>query len=241
ATRTATPAPVVQRPDGSVAFTRAGRTHVVRGAILARYRAAGAQTGALGWPTSSEVSLTGGAVTTFERGAVYWSPATGAQVVLGAVRDTWTRLGAERSPLGFPRGEEVRVRDGGVVQAFTGGLVLWHPATGAHEVRGAILERYLAEGREGSSLGFPTTGEIAIRGGAFTALQGGAVYWSPATGAHVVRGAIREAWARLGWEGSALGYPTSEEVLVPGGVRQDYQGGSLTYRWDSRAVTVAVR
>jgi hypothetical protein len=44
--------------------------------------------------------------------------------------------------------------------------------------------------------------------GRFNHFQGGSIYWAPTTGAHVVHGAIREKWAALGWELSALGYPT---------------------------------
>ncbi len=243
-TPTRTPAPpvppVVVRADGSADYTRDGRTVNVKGAILARYRADGERTGSLGWPTSSEVAVPGGAYATFERGQVWWTPAGGAQVVKGDVLAEWRRLGANTSPVGFPVGEERAVR-GGVVQSFQRGVLAWSPATGAHEVRGAILDRLTAAGGVRGSLGFPTTGEVALRGGAFTAFQGGAVYWSPATGAQVVQGEIRRAWGAAGWENSRLGYPRSGEHPVPGGVRQDFQGGSMTWSFATRTVTTSVR
>ena len=45
-------------------------------------------------------------------------------------------------------------------------------------------------------------------------LQGlcAAAYWTPITGAHEVRGAIRDRWAALGWERGSLGYPVSDET-----------------------------
>ncbi len=241
-TRTPAPSapPVVVRADGSADYTRDGRTVNVKGAILARYRADGERTGSLGWPTSSEVPVPGGAYATFERGQVWWTPVGGAQVVKGDVLAEWRRLGANTSPVGFPVGEERPVR-GGVVQAFQRGVLAWSPATGAHEVRGAILDRSTASGGVQGFLGFPTTGEVALRGGAFTAFQGGAVYWSPATGAHVVQGEIRRAWAAAGWENGRLGYPRSGEYPVPGGVRQDFQGGSMTYSFATRTVTTSAR
>ncbi|MFB9377664.1 S8 family serine peptidase [Kineococcus gynurae] len=220
----------ITRADGSVDFTRAGRTVNVRGAILARYRAAGGTTSSLGWPTSSEIPLRGGAFTTFENGSIYWSPTGGAQIVKGAIRNRWGFLGWERGWLGFPTGEERAVR-GGLVQGFAGGLVYFSGATGAQAVRGAILDRYAASGWETGVLGFPTTSEVVVRGGAFTHFQGGSVYWSPAGGARIVRGAIRDAWAAQGWETGRLGFPRTEEYAVPGGVRQDFTGGSLTYTW----------
>jgi len=50
------------------------------------------------------------------------------------------------------------------------------------------------------------------------------------TGAHEVHGAIRDKWSSLGWETSSFGYPTSDQYNVSGGgVRNDFQGGSITY------------
>ena len=54
--------------------------------------------------------------------------------------------------------------------------------------------------------------------------QGGAIYWSPTTGAHVVYGAIGAEYAALAHETDAygrdvklvLGLPTSDEMNVPG-------------------------
>jgi len=233
-TATPTPAPpaptptpeVVARPDGSLAYTHDGRTHAVGGPVLDRYRQAGGPTGALGWPTSDAVALPGGAVTSFEHGAIYTTPADGAHVVAGAVQRAWAAQGWERSPLGFPVGDAFAVRNGGTVQRFQGGLFYDSPATGTHEVRGAILDRYAATGWEDGGLGFPVTGEVALPGGAFTAFQGGAVYWTPAAGAHVVAGAVQRAWATQGWEHSPLGFPVGDAFGVKdGGLVQRFQGG----------------
>ncbi|GAB7192027.1 hypothetical protein NUM3379_27360 [Kineococcus sp. NUM-3379] len=233
--------PVVAQPDGSVAYTRDGRVHVVRGAVLDRYRATGAEDGPLGWPVTGEVAVRGGAFTHFEGGSVYWSPATGAQLVRGAILDRWAAAGRETSPLGFPAGEEVPLRGGGAVQRFTGGPVYWSPATGAHDVRGAILGAYGAAGWENGVLGYPVTGEVPLAGGAFNHFQRGSVYWSPATGAQLVRGAIRDAWARAGWERSRHGYPVTGEQLVYGGVRQVFQRSVATYSWATGRVTFSAR
>ncbi|WP_432548014.1 S8 family serine peptidase [Kineococcus sp. SYSU DK004] len=233
-------ASVTSRSDGTVAYARSGSTTVLRGAILERYRAAGGPASSLGWPVTGEVPVAGGAFAAFEGGSVYWSPATGAQVVKGDVRARWASLGWERSWLGFPAGEEVAVR-GGVVQRFTGGQVWWSPATGAQAVRGAVLDRYARSGAETGPLGFPTTSEAPLRGGAFSVFQGGSVYFSPATGARVVTGRIRDEWGRLGWETGRLGWPRTEEVPVRGGVRQDFTGGSVTYSFSTARTTVTYR
>ena len=49
--------------------------------------------------------------------------------------------------------------------------------------------------------------------GFYQHFAGGSIYWSPSSGAHEVHGAIRAKWSALGWERSALGYPTTDETL----------------------------
>lgn len=44
------------------------------------------------------------------------------------------------------------------------------------------------------------------------------IYWTPETGAHVVRNAILRAYGDLGAERSVLGCPTSEEMVTRDGV-----------------------
>ncbi|NAZ81298.1 S8 family serine peptidase [Kineococcus sp. R8] len=220
---------VVQRFSGGLAYSSpATGATAIRGAIADRYARAGWENGFLGYPTTSDTAIPGGAFVHFQGGSVYWSPTTGAQVVRGPVRDTWAALGWERSWLGFPSSEEIGTRGGGAVQRFTGGLVYRTPATGTRALRGAILDRYARTGWENGFLGYPATSETPLAGGAFAVFEGGSVYWSPATGPQVVRGALRDAWAATGWERGRLGYPREEERGVPGGLRQEFAGGSIT-------------
>lgn len=66
-------------------------------------------------------------------------------------------------------------------------------------------------------------------GGCFQVFQNASIYWSPTTGAQVVKGAILQQWAALGWETGRFGYPTGEEVcgLRDSGCLQTFTGGSL--------------
>ncbi|WP_432495357.1 CAP domain-containing protein [Kineococcus gypseus] len=187
AVRGTRPSTVLASSPVVATFANGAAVHRLQGAILARYRALGGPGGLLGAPTTSELPTPdrAGRFTHFERGSLYWAPATGAQVVRGAIRGEWAGLGWERSALGYPTGEEFAVRDGGRAQRFAGGLAYWTSALGAHAVHGAI-------------------------------------------GAH---------YAAQRWESGPLGYPRTGEYAVPGGVRQDFQGGSLTYRWAERRVT----
>lgn len=78
------------------------------GAILARWEADGAESGPLGRPTSPESAGDGKArYATFERGAMYWSPQTGAQPLTGAIYEAWASLGFERGALGLPTSGEI--------------------------------------------------------------------------------------------------------------------------------------
>jgi LGFP repeat/Abnormal spindle-like microcephaly-assoc'd, ASPM-SPD-2-Hydin len=232
-------------PGGRAQDFRLGRmywspttgAHVVNGLILDRYLALGGPGGFLAFPLSDETPTPDGAgrYNHFSAGgSVYWSPATGAHEVHGAIRSEWEASGWEQGPLGYPVTDEMITPDGiGRYNHFSaGGSVYWSPATGAHEVHGAIRNAWEASGWEQGPLGYPVTNETATPDGVgrynyFSA--GGSVYWSPATGAHEVHGAILQRWAELGWELGPLGYPVSDEYDVPGGRRSDFSAGSLTW------------
>ncbi|MCI2239626.1 NlpC/P60 family protein [Paenibacillus sp. TRM 82003] len=211
------------------------------GDIGARWRAMGAERSVAGACVSAEFGVArGGRAQVFQGATFYWSARTGAHPVFGAIREEWARTGWENGPLGFPTSAEFTVRDGGRVQRFEGGLVLWTPALGAHEVRGAFGGLFAAQGWENGYLGFPVTGEVALAtdGGRMQTFQGGTAYWVEGIGAKVVRGAIQGAWGRSGWESGALGYPVTDEHDVPGGKRSDFQRGYVT--WDAGTGTTEV-
>lgn len=67
---------------------------------------------------------------------------------------------------GLPIGGERLAADGsGRVHHWTGGSIWWSPATGAHEVHGLILDRYLGVGAE-ALLGYPVSDEEVSADGA---------------------------------------------------------------------------
>ncbi|HKP39662.1 N-acetylmuramoyl-L-alanine amidase [Mycobacterium sp.] len=79
------------------------------GAILARWESLGGMNSMLGAPTSPEAA--GEASTryaTFDKGAVYWSPESGAEPVTGAIYKAWGSLGFERGALGLPTSAEIQ-------------------------------------------------------------------------------------------------------------------------------------
>ncbi|MEZ0165627.1 N-acetylmuramoyl-L-alanine amidase [Kineococcus sp. LSe6-4] len=209
---------------GNVGFTKMGwirdRVGQLLGgatttAIAAKYAAVGGA-GALGGPTTPENDVPGGggSYRFYSGGAIYWSKATGAHTVRGAILQRWGQLGWENG-LGFPTTDDSPAK-GGFYNHFEDGSIYWSRATGAHEVRGAIRQKWASMGWEGGPAGFPVTGDEAVKGGWYTHFQGGSIYYSAATGAHWTTGAIRDRWAALGWE-NGLGFPVTDDTPTPNG------------------------
>lgn len=65
--------------------------------------------------------------------------------------------------------------------------------------------------------------------GKYGFFQGGAIYWTSATGAHIVWGDIRNKWVSMGAEKSLLGYPVTDELTSPNGRGRynHFQGGTI--------------
>ena len=101
---------------------------------------------------------------------------------------------------------------------------------GEFVVQGAILQKYLAYGGVTGALGVPTSGELAADNvGRYNTFAGGAIYWTPPTGAHVVWGRIREQWERSGGPTGPLGYPVTDEHSLPGGWESMFQHGIIAH------------
>ncbi len=99
---------------------------------------------------------------------------------------------------------------------------------------GAIYDRWQQMGGMNSTLGAPTSTEVAGVGTArYANFTNGAMYWSPETGAEPVVGAIYQAWAALGYERGALGLPTSAEMQEPLWVKQNFTHGTLNFDLES--------
>ena len=210
---------------GAILWSPATGAHLSLGPIRDRWASAGFENGRLGYPTTDVVYglRDGGAYQNYQGGAIIWTPAYGARLSAGAIRDAWASTGFGRGILGYPTSDEYSV-PGGVSQNYQGGVIT-STAAGTFVVKGAVFQKYDAMGR---SLGYPTSAEVGIKdGGVYQNFQSGSLLWSPASGAHVSTGATRGAWMLTGFENGILGYPTSDEVPVNGGVMQSYQGGAI--------------
>lgn len=82
-----------------------------------------------------------------------------------------------------------------------------------YTVTGDILGQWDELQREKGPLGCPTMNQspTADQKGQFANFQHGAIYWSEATGAHVVSGDILTEWDRNGRESGPLGYPAATQ------------------------------
>lgn len=90
---------------------------------------------------------------------------------------------------------------------------------------GAIGSLYNAQVR---TLGAPTSNEYSGHADRVQNFRYGLIYWSPATGAHSVRGGILGEYRRLGTDAGKLGLPITEEKrTVGGGVYQQFKGGII--------------
>jgi GH25 family lysozyme M1 (1,4-beta-N-acetylmuramidase) len=198
-----------------------------------------------GAPTSALITVAGGSERDYQGGNIYYSAATGAHVVHGAILAEYKATGGPAGLLGFPTTDETGAPDkvGRYNQfAGTGGAsIYWTPKTGAHEVQGLIRQHWSELSWERGILGYPITDERATRtpGGRYNNFQGGSMTWFPAAGTHEVNGAIKIRWQALGADAGRLGFPTADEYSVPGGRRSSFQHGTITWMAATNALTVA--
>ncbi|KXP01259.1 LGFP repeat-containing protein [Tsukamurella pseudospumae] len=94
-----------------------------------------------------------------------------------------------------------------------------------------ILAEYAKYGYDKGHLGAPLGPVAALpdHKGKFLTLKGGTIYWSEATGAHVVHGVIGTKWGEAGHEAGKLGYPTSDETAEGSTIKQTFQHGTITF------------
>lgn len=186
-----------------------------------------------GDPVGPEIDAAGGGKKQdFTRNlSIYWTPATDAHAIGGAIRDKWWALGAESGAFKYAVVDEGATAKPGRFQHFQGGSIYWSVGTAAHALTGVILDKYAKSGWENSPLGFPITdqGTLTKDNGKYTLFEGGAIYSTQKAGTHAIWGAIRDEWVRNGSENGRYGYPTSDEYDYEGGKAQDFQGGKLTW------------
>lgn len=213
---------------------------VTWGAIRSKYFSMGGPTSLFGAPITAEMlaTTTGTAVQWFQKGRIYWRSGAAAVYVYGGILTKYRSMGTVNSFLRFPVTDELPGAGGGAFNHFQGGSIYWSSATGAHEVHGGIRSKWASLGSEAGFLRYPRSDEVSVTGGRASQFQGGNIYWSSATGAHEVHGAILTRYLSLGGTGSRLGLPVSDEYSVAVGRRSDFQHGAII--WNSTTHTTRV-
>jgi uncharacterized protein with LGFP repeats len=176
--------------------------------------------------------------------SIYWTPATGTHLIYGLIRDKWAALGWEQGPTGYPMTDEANAGSGkGRYNDFQNGTIIWKSGTPeAFAAYGAIYGKWGQQKWDSGFLGFPTTDESATPDGIgrYNHFEGGSIYWTPETGAHIVTEAVRDAWAAQGWEVSRLQYPTTDTLVTAGtnglGRYNHFEGGEIL--WTPQGGTV---
>ncbi|MHB1326129.1 MAG: N-acetylmuramoyl-L-alanine amidase [Thermoleophilia bacterium] len=218
--------------------------HEVHGAILGKYLVSGGPQ-AFGLPTSDEMTVANAnaaaRMNTFERAHIYWSTGTGAHEVHGAILDRYKQMvnptgaGANYSSFGLPTTDETGVPGyaSGRKTELAGATIYWSGTTGAHEVHGAIRDKWLVSGGPASWFGLPTSDETNVTGVAgakYNQFQGANIYWSSATGPHEVHGAIRARYQAASGPAGALALPTSDEYNANTSIRKNnFQHGYISW------------
>lgn len=199
---------------GTIWRTPATGTWEVLGAVLGRYRQLDGPRGPLGYPVSAYTALAGGHVSEFEHGAIYAAAGRRGIEVTDPILRRYQALGgpAGRTSLGFPAGRPGDANGGGRKQRFDGGVILTHADTGVWGLWGEIARRYRELGEEASPLGYPTSNQSGVGDGRgeHAPFQGGRIWSTRWTGAHLVTGPILDRYLDEGGPTGALGYPTTD-------------------------------
>ena len=231
---------------------------VVRGAINAAWDRLGGSSGVLGVPVADETydgdvvsqNFSTGQVTFDSRTKSFTTepPDLAGQLgdvtipgdVTSAINAAYRAAGGAAGPLGARQGDQFTIDPDGAGQAFAGGQIFYSPATGAHVVSGAILEKYESAGGPTGDLGLPNAAEADggvpdSRVSSFAASDNPVIFWTADHGAVIVRGAMKAAWDKLGGAAGALGVPESDQTADGDKVSQKFSGGQLS--WDAKTNT----
>ncbi|MEB8324632.1 hypothetical protein NGF75_01355 [Dietzia kunjamensis] len=91
----------------------------------------------------------------------------------------------------------------------------------------AIYRRYDDAKETALALGAPVAPAEVLEGGKKQDFADGAIYWSPQTGAQIVRGQILATYLDNGGPAGRLGWPVSDELVEDEVIYSDFQRGQI--------------
>lgn len=177
---------------------------------------------------NNEYDVKGGKAQDFRAGRAYWSPETGAHILIGRIGARYTEMGATDSWIGYPVTNEMKTPDGvGRFVHFQGGSIYWTPETNAFEVATDMVEAWGRQGYEIGVLGYPVDVAKRVSGNMVQQFQGGYVVRNSKNESFYVRGEIAKRYGEMKMASSKLGAPISDEILIPGGALQNFENGAM--------------
>jgi hypothetical protein len=162
------------------------RNCVVYGWVYDRYKTLGDINSSLGLPRmSTYIDSTGGLVSWFDGGGIYWLDGVGGGVVAnGPIYSRWQALSGLAGELGYPiTDEQPVVKDGqeiGRVSRFQNGAIFLNQQAKAFDVRGPILTAWEDQfGGVAGEFGFPISGQRKApkSNKIFNDFEGGIIVW----------------------------------------------------------------
>lgn len=100
----------------------------------------------------------------------------------------------------------------------------------------AIYRRYDDAKETALALGAPVAPAEVLEGGKKQDFADGAIFWSPQTGAQIVRGQILATYRDNGGPAGRLGWPVSDEIAEGEVIYSDFQRGQI--RLEDQAIRV---
>jgi uncharacterized protein with LGFP repeats len=223
-------------------------------AIGAAWKHAGGDNSDLGVKQGDVYPVGEGFAQDFAHGKMFFTPASGARAMSGAVLDKYEALGGPGgSDLGFPTIDEVPGLAGPAsrVSTFSASdkpVIFWTPDHGAFVVRGAINAAWDNLGSSTGVLGIPVSDEIFDGDVVTQAFSAGQVSWNRLTKAFTTvppelgqqltavqvpidpTAAINMAWRAAGGASGPLGAKQGGEYPVGGdGLVQNFAGGKVFF------------
>lgn len=190
--------------------------------------AAATEDGHVGTCLNNEYPVNGGQAQDFTGGQVFWSPSTGAHALYGRIGARYAEMGGAESWLGFPLTSEQVTPDGvGRYVHFQNGSIYWTPQLGATPVPKDIMAHWGTTNYERGDLGYPVKAPESAGNGLWQQFQHGYIVRDNKGDNYWLRGLIGERYGQMGGPNSPLGFPTSDEKLIPGGAFQEFEHGNL--------------
>ncbi|WP_436493144.1 LGFP repeat-containing protein [Actinokineospora sp. HUAS TT18] len=228
-------------PDRSMYWSAETGARVLSAEVHAKYLEFNSVKGPFGLPVTDVLATPDlpGEFAQFQNAvSIFWSKATGAHWISGALRQEFWDNGS-LAGLGFPTSDQLPTAGVSGLYVLFGDdrAIIWGSDSGAHLVKGAILAKLRADGDVAVD-GLPEYDEMDLDGTRrFQQFRQASIFTVPTGGAVTVRGLIRAEWWRQGgWTGK-LGLPVADEVRKPDVTVQQFANGRIECR-STRCVAI---